>query len=152
MGCFLRRFDLFANFMELLISEKPLEGFHIVVDAGNGAGGFFAVRFLCSLICLLFLLIANYMKVLTYDFGLQLWFCKDTCCLHHFYQYCLLSFWEVGCPGTMLPLHIIYVHLFFHIKVRASIYVALAIVYLCSEMIRGYLILGTPKIFCCFDK
>jgi hypothetical protein len=23
--------------------EKPLEGFHIVVDAGNGAGGFFAV-------------------------------------------------------------------------------------------------------------
>ena len=36
--------------MELLISEKPLEGFHIVVDAGNGAGGFFAVSFLCSLI------------------------------------------------------------------------------------------------------
>ena len=35
--------------MELLISEKPLEGFHIVVDAGNGAGGFFAVSFLCSL-------------------------------------------------------------------------------------------------------
>lgn len=26
-----------------LFSEKPLEGFHIVVDAGNGAGGFFAV-------------------------------------------------------------------------------------------------------------
>jgi len=50
MGCFLRRFDLFANFMELLISEKPLEGFHIVVDAGNGAGGFFAVSFLCNLI------------------------------------------------------------------------------------------------------
>lgn len=25
------------------ISEKPLEGLHIVVDAGNGAGGFFAV-------------------------------------------------------------------------------------------------------------
>lgn len=24
--------------------ERPLEGFHIVVDAGNGAGGFFAVR------------------------------------------------------------------------------------------------------------
>lgn len=36
--------------MELLISEKPLEGFHIVVDAGNGAGGFFAVSFLCNLI------------------------------------------------------------------------------------------------------
>lgn len=50
MDCFLRRFDLFANFMELLISEKPLEGFHIVVDAGNGAGGFFAVSFLCNLI------------------------------------------------------------------------------------------------------
>ena len=33
----------------LLIAEKPLEGFHIVVDAGNGAGGFFAVSFLCSL-------------------------------------------------------------------------------------------------------
>ena len=29
-----------------IISEKPLEGFHIVVDAGNGAGGFFAVSFL----------------------------------------------------------------------------------------------------------
>lgn len=29
------------------ISEKPLEGFHIVVDAGNGAGGFFAVSFNC---------------------------------------------------------------------------------------------------------
>lgn len=28
----------------LILSEKPLEGFHIVVDAGNGAGGFFAVR------------------------------------------------------------------------------------------------------------
>ncbi|XP_057979615.1 uncharacterized protein LOC131165657 isoform X2 [Malania oleifera] len=26
--------------------EKPLEGFHIVVDAGNGAGGFFAARVL----------------------------------------------------------------------------------------------------------
>jgi hypothetical protein len=25
-------------------TERPLEGFHIVVDAGNGAGGFFAVR------------------------------------------------------------------------------------------------------------
>jgi hypothetical protein len=27
----------------LLVAERPLEGFHIVVDAGNGAGGFFAV-------------------------------------------------------------------------------------------------------------
>jgi len=43
----------------------------------------------------------------------------------------------------MLPLHI---------KVCAPIYVALAIAYLCSEMIDGYLILGTPKLFCCFDK
>lgn len=25
------------------MSEKPLDGFHIVVDAGNGAGGFFVV-------------------------------------------------------------------------------------------------------------
>lgn len=25
------------------LPEKPLEGFHIVVDAGNGAGGFFTV-------------------------------------------------------------------------------------------------------------
>ena len=24
-------------------AERPLEGLHIVVDAGNGAGGFFAV-------------------------------------------------------------------------------------------------------------
>lgn len=29
------------------MSEKPLEGLHIVVDAGNGAGGFFAVSFSC---------------------------------------------------------------------------------------------------------
>jgi phosphomannomutase len=36
---------LFSNlfFWCCLIAEKPLEGFHIVVDAGNGAGGFFAV-------------------------------------------------------------------------------------------------------------
>lgn len=27
-------------------NEKPLEGFHIVVDAGNGAGGFFAAKVL----------------------------------------------------------------------------------------------------------
>ncbi|KAG2729903.1 hypothetical protein I3760_01G269700 [Carya illinoinensis] len=27
-------------------TEKPLEGFHIVVDAGNGAGGFFAAKVL----------------------------------------------------------------------------------------------------------
>ncbi|GFZ05845.1 phosphoglucosamine mutase family protein [Actinidia rufa] len=27
-------------------SEKPLEGFHIIVDAGNGAGGFFAAKVL----------------------------------------------------------------------------------------------------------
>ena len=26
-------------------TERPLEGFHIVVDAGNGAGGFFAVSY-----------------------------------------------------------------------------------------------------------
>uniref|UniRef100_A0A2P2LUC4 Phosphoglucomutase isoform X2 n=1 Tax=Rhizophora mucronata TaxID=61149 RepID=A0A2P2LUC4_RHIMU len=26
--------------------EKPLEGFHILVDAGNGAGGFFAEKVL----------------------------------------------------------------------------------------------------------
>ncbi|KAF6166241.1 hypothetical protein GIB67_031025 [Kingdonia uniflora] len=26
----------------IMITEKPLDGFHIVVDAGNGAGGFFA--------------------------------------------------------------------------------------------------------------
>jgi hypothetical protein len=31
--------------LELLLAEKPLEGFHVVVDAGNGAGGFFAVSF-----------------------------------------------------------------------------------------------------------
>lgn len=43
----LRWFDLFAkSVLQLLTAEKPLEGFHIVVDAGNGAGGFFAVSFL----------------------------------------------------------------------------------------------------------
>lgn len=26
-----------------LALEKPLEGLHIIVDAGNGAGGFFVV-------------------------------------------------------------------------------------------------------------
>jgi hypothetical protein len=31
----------------LLVAERPLEGFHIVVDAGNGAGGFFAVCYGC---------------------------------------------------------------------------------------------------------
>ncbi|KAJ0796807.1 hypothetical protein HanPI659440_Chr04g0166641 [Helianthus annuus] len=25
----------------LVVPEKPLEGFHIIVDAGNRAGGFF---------------------------------------------------------------------------------------------------------------
>eukprot|EP00258_Populus_trichocarpa_P050309 XP_024466328.1 uncharacterized protein LOC7468417 isoform X3 [Populus trichocarpa] len=30
----------------IMITEKPLEGFHIVVDAGNGAGGFFAEKVL----------------------------------------------------------------------------------------------------------
>ena len=30
-------------------SEKPLEGFHIVVDAGNGAGGFYAEQVLAPL-------------------------------------------------------------------------------------------------------
>lgn len=34
--------------------EKPLEGFHVVVDAGNGAGGFFAVSFICRGIALFF--------------------------------------------------------------------------------------------------
>jgi hypothetical protein len=41
---------LSKNYLELLLAEKPLEGFHIVVDAGNGAGGFFAVSFHCNLI------------------------------------------------------------------------------------------------------
>ncbi|KAM0071857.1 hypothetical protein Hdeb2414_s0001g00030011 [Helianthus debilis subsp. tardiflorus] len=27
------------------ITKKPLEGFHVIVDAGNGVGGFFAVSF-----------------------------------------------------------------------------------------------------------
>jgi phosphomannomutase len=38
-------FDLIrcSFFWHYLPTEKPLEGFHIVVDAGNGAGGFFAV-------------------------------------------------------------------------------------------------------------
>lgn len=62
IGCFLRCFDLLLiiwncylskNYLELLLAEKPLEGFHVVVDAGNGAGGFFAVSFHCNLISLL---------------------------------------------------------------------------------------------------
>jgi phosphomannomutase len=32
------------------VLEKPLEGLHIVVDAGNGAGGFFVVMCLLSLL------------------------------------------------------------------------------------------------------
>ena len=40
----------FANFTwYYLFSERPLEGLHIVVDAGNGAGGFFAVGFIRTL-------------------------------------------------------------------------------------------------------
>jgi hypothetical protein len=46
--------------------EKPLEGFHIVVDAGNGAGGFFAVShiviylaFFCLYKTLLYLTVAK---------------------------------------------------------------------------------------------
>lgn len=33
-----------------LVLEKPLEGLHIVVDAGNGAGGFFVVMCLLLLV------------------------------------------------------------------------------------------------------
>jgi hypothetical protein len=33
-----------------LVLEKPLEGMHIVVDAGNGAGGFFVV--MCFIVIL----------------------------------------------------------------------------------------------------
>lgn len=33
--------------------EKPLDGFHIIVDAGNGAGGFFAVSSICRFMLLL---------------------------------------------------------------------------------------------------
>lgn len=38
------------NLLHYLPTEKPLEGFHIVVDAGNGAGGFFAVSCLNNLL------------------------------------------------------------------------------------------------------
>ncbi|KOM35734.1 hypothetical protein LR48_Vigan02g188400, partial [Vigna angularis] len=34
------------NLLHCLYTEKPLDGFHIVVDAGNGAGGFFAEKVL----------------------------------------------------------------------------------------------------------
>ena len=38
-----------GEFMEIYGNEKPLAGKHIVVDAGNGAGGFFAERVLAPL-------------------------------------------------------------------------------------------------------
>ncbi|KAG4983963.1 hypothetical protein JHK87_028712 [Glycine soja] len=38
-----RAADIYNQFTE---EKKPLEGFHIVVDAGNGAGGFFAAKVL----------------------------------------------------------------------------------------------------------
>lgn len=46
---------LYANFLcekiknELSAGEKPLSGLKIIVDAGNGAGGFFATKILASL-------------------------------------------------------------------------------------------------------
>ena len=52
------KFDLIGRYSEHLIqkirtalggAEKPLAGMHIVVDAGNGAGGFFAGRILTPL-------------------------------------------------------------------------------------------------------
>lgn len=46
--------------MVLLFSERPLEGFHIVVDAGNGAGGFFSVGFIHTLISNKFLYFLRY--------------------------------------------------------------------------------------------
>ena len=52
------KFDLIGRYSEHLVqkirtalggAEKPLAGMHIVVDAGNGAGGFFAGRILTPL-------------------------------------------------------------------------------------------------------
>ena len=52
------KFDLIGRYSESLVdktrtalggAEKPLAGMHIVVDAGNGAGGFFAGRILTPL-------------------------------------------------------------------------------------------------------
>ena len=52
------KFDLIGRYSEYLVdkirtalggAEKPLAGMHIVVDAGNGAGGFFAGRILTPL-------------------------------------------------------------------------------------------------------
>ena len=52
------KFDLIGRYSEYLVdkirtalggTEKPLAGMHIVVDAGNGAGGFFAGRILTPL-------------------------------------------------------------------------------------------------------
>lgn len=52
------KFDLIGRYSEHLVNkirtalggvEKPLAGMHIVVDAGNGAGGFFAGRILTPL-------------------------------------------------------------------------------------------------------
>lgn len=43
----LQQSHAFSSLLVFQFSEKPLEGFHIVVDAGNGAGGFFAVSLGC---------------------------------------------------------------------------------------------------------
>uniref|UniRef100_A0A7N0V5K1 phosphoglucomutase (alpha-D-glucose-1,6-bisphosphate-dependent) n=1 Tax=Kalanchoe fedtschenkoi TaxID=63787 RepID=A0A7N0V5K1_KALFE len=54
-GSSIKRVDYMAIYTSDLVNavrkasgnlEKPLEGFHIVVDAGNGAGGFFAAKVL----------------------------------------------------------------------------------------------------------
>jgi len=41
---------LFIDLFCFCVADKPLEGFHIVVDAGNGAGGFFVVSVILNLI------------------------------------------------------------------------------------------------------
>ncbi|RVW84309.1 hypothetical protein CK203_036660 [Vitis vinifera] len=54
----IKRVDYMALYTSYLVEavrraagniERPLEGLHIVVDAGNGAGGFFAVGFIRTL-------------------------------------------------------------------------------------------------------
>ena len=43
--------DILANYIRRGVNngDQPLQGMHIIVDAGNGAGGFFANKVLKSL-------------------------------------------------------------------------------------------------------
>ncbi|RVW32142.1 Retrovirus-related Pol polyprotein from transposon RE1 [Vitis vinifera] len=69
----IKRVDYMALYTSYLVEavrraagniERPLEGLHIVVDAGNGAGGFFAVGFIRTLYFNIFSIFSSGEKVL----------------------------------------------------------------------------------------